>query len=503
MTKKLFATATLMVASITAAFAGGYITNTNQSISFLRQPAQNAVVSVNGAYFNPAGVGFLDEGFHASFGIQNIHQTREIESTYAPFALGTKNNGQQTHTFKGTTTVPVLPTLDLAYVANEHWFGSFHFGVMGGGGKADFANGLGSFESQIAIIPYAINTLSQAMGGPAAFNSYGVDIDILGEQYFFGGQLNVGYRVNDALSFSLGLRANYIICNYDANIQNITINGAPAGVALAGALTGMGMTIDAGTAAGLGTMFADRHLDCTQTDIAWTPVLGAHYKAGNLDLAAKYEFNTSIRLSNETTDDAGLPQYADGKEDIANDMGALLSLGAGYTFFDRLHVNVGFNTYFDKQSKVYNPATDQNDKTDQIDSNPIEILAGVEYDLSDKWTVSGGAQYTRFGWGDDKSFVSDMAFNPNSVSAGIGVRYAMTDKLSFDCAVFNTFYDHMLKEQTDYNGNGASTTAKLAGLSASIPATAQPFMQAALTQPGSDNFYRTSFVVGVGVNYTF
>jgi len=504
MIKRIIATAAIMAAACTAAFAGGYLTNTNQSISFLRQPAQNAVVSVNGAYFNPAGVGFLDEGWHLSFGVQNIHQTREIESTYAPFALGTKNDGKATHTFKGTTVVPILPTFDLAYVANEHWFGSFHFGVMGGGGKADFPDGLGSFESQIAILPFAVNALATGLGSPVTpFSSYGVDIDILGEQYYFGGQLNIGYRVNDALSFSAGLRANYITCSYDATIANITFNGVAAAQALGAVLTNLGMTVDSNTAAAVQAMFGDRKLDCVQKGFAWTPIVGVHYKAGDLDLAARYEFNTSIRLKNDTESDAGLAQYADGKDGMANDMGALLSLGASYTLFDKLHLNLGFNNFFDKQSKVYNPATDANDKTDLINKNAYEILGGVEYDINDKWTVSGGVQYTHFDWGADKEFISDMAFNPISTSAGLGCRYNFSEKLSFDLAVFNTFYHHLLKEQADYNGNGASTAAKLSGIAGSLPATAQSALVSALAQPGSDNFYRTSFVVGFGVNYKF
>ena len=48
MYKKLILTAALAAASLSA-FAGGYVTNTNQNVAFLRNPAQNAVIGVQGA----------------------------------------------------------------------------------------------------------------------------------------------------------------------------------------------------------------------------------------------------------------------------------------------------------------------------------------------------------------------------------------------------------------------------------------------------------------------
>ena len=108
-----------------SAFAGGYLANTNQNAAFLRNPAQGATISVQGAYSNPAGVGFLDHGWYLGLNIQNARQTREIESTYAPFALGIKNEGSDKVKYVGKTYAPVIPSFDLAYVHNEHFFGSF------------------------------------------------------------------------------------------------------------------------------------------------------------------------------------------------------------------------------------------------------------------------------------------------------------------------------------------------------------------------------------------
>ncbi|MCI5855401.1 MAG: hypothetical protein MR005_07705, partial [Prevotella sp.] len=70
---KLFKTTimTLCMSFFSSAFAGGLLTNTNQNVTFLRNPARDAAIGIDGVYSNPAGVIFLGEGFHLSLNIQN------------------------------------------------------------------------------------------------------------------------------------------------------------------------------------------------------------------------------------------------------------------------------------------------------------------------------------------------------------------------------------------------------------------------------------------------
>ena len=56
-----------MLAVATNATAGGILTNTNQSIDFLRNPARDAAIGLDGVYSNPAGVAFMPEGLHVAF----------------------------------------------------------------------------------------------------------------------------------------------------------------------------------------------------------------------------------------------------------------------------------------------------------------------------------------------------------------------------------------------------------------------------------------------------
>ena len=65
--------ASLLMAATTAQ-AGGYLTNTNQSVNFLRNPARDGAIGIDGAYSNPAGVGFMSVGWHLGFDIQSAYR---------------------------------------------------------------------------------------------------------------------------------------------------------------------------------------------------------------------------------------------------------------------------------------------------------------------------------------------------------------------------------------------------------------------------------------------
>ena len=57
-------------------FAGGIMTNTNQSASYARMLARNASLSIDGVYYNPAGLTKLGNGFHLSLNNQTIFQNQ-------------------------------------------------------------------------------------------------------------------------------------------------------------------------------------------------------------------------------------------------------------------------------------------------------------------------------------------------------------------------------------------------------------------------------------------
>ena len=161
--------------SLTTANAGGFLTNTNQNVAFLRNPAREGAIGIDGVYSNPAGVALLNDGFHLSLNWQAAWQTRTINTTCPLFALGVQNNGQTTKEFEGKANAPFIPSVQAAY-NKKRWSFQFGFSVTGGGGKCEFADGLGSFESAVG----------QIANGMKAFGAQGYDANsyMQGKQFY-------------------------------------------------------------------------------------------------------------------------------------------------------------------------------------------------------------------------------------------------------------------------------------------------------------------------------
>lgn len=429
-----------MLATTVVSNAGGLLTNTNQNIAFLRNPARDAAIGIDGVYSNPAGVVFLADGLHLSFNIQNAHQTRTIETGFPLFAYNVNKAGASTHKFKGEADAPVIPSIQAAY-NKGNWSFQFNFALVGGGGKCTFENGLGSFEQAVSALVYQNAAASSGLltGG------YDYSTFMQGRQYYFGGTLGVANKLTENLSVYGGLRLIYATANYYGYVKDIKLQTAA------------------------GTMMADPtgtaiELNCDQTGWGVAPIIGVDYKTGILNLAAKYEFKTRMRLKNKSVnvgaDYAGgqLDKFADGQK-VAEDSPAMLTVGAQVEVLPSLRLNAGYHHYFDVDTKQY---------TKEMLGDTNEYLFGAEYDIN-KWVqVSAGVQKTCYDLKD--KVMSDLSFNVSSYSFGFGVGVNVTEKVKVNAAYFQTNYD-------TYN----MTTTTAAG-------------------DKTDSFTRTNRVLGVGVD---
>ena len=488
--------------------AGGLLTNTNQSIAFLRSLARNGAIGIDGVYSNPAGVAFLPNGLHISFNVQNVYQTRTINSGLTiPVLQGTpyhqpfKMNGGNKDgikKFKGEASAPFVPSFQIAKNYDK-WGFQMGFGIVGGGGKATFNGGLPSFERQIAMIPGMLANQGLTTTEPG----YSVSSYMHGQQYDFGLQLGATYKINDKLAVYGGARFNYIYNKYEGNIVNISANNNGKMVNLydyfgtkANAMTQAAnqykqmaeQTADATTkakyeaaakqseaAAGILNVakeqVADKYLDCTQRGWGITPIIGIDYKIGRWNLAARYEFTTKFNIENNTKrDDTG--QFKDGVN-TPNDLPGLLSIGAQYEVLDNLRLLAGYHYYFDKDARM------ANNKQRLLSSNTREYLAGIEWDVKPGVTLSAGAQRTKYGLGDG-SYLSDLSFVTSSCSFGIGAKIKVAKNADLNVAYFFTKYEKFNKKY--------ETTAKTGTQEVKMLNT--------------DEFTRTNKVFGVGLDIT-
>ena len=208
-------------------------------------------------------------------------------------------------------------------------------------------------------------------------------------------------------------------------------------------------------------------------------------------------------------------------------------MGAQYEIMDGLRASAGFHYYFDKQ------ATQYESREEHLEGDGWEVLAGLEYDLNDKWTVSAGWQTTNYGLGNDSRFLRDLSFVTNSHSVGLGTAFRVSPKVRLNVAYFKTFYRHYRKNMADY-ADLKTTFGKMLKPMGTELQTAAGQLQAIISNPnaseadrivagqklgiiqgelgaldainngmagystaGFDNFHRTNDVFGIGVEINF
>ena len=556
--------AATLLAMTTPLQAGGLLTNTNQSIAFNRNFARVGAIGIDGVYFNPAGVVFLDQGFHLSLNFQNVYQTREITSSFTvpafqqisslqPFSQPFLLNGGQadgSKFYKGKASVPILPSFQVAY-NKDRWSFQAGFGLTGGGGKATFNDGLPSFERQVSLLPALINqqlpVFAQLLGQqetPAT--SYSMQSYMSGQQYDFGLQLGVAYKVNEHLSVYGGARFNYIYNKYEGNITDISANVGGNNQNLYGyfdakvkALNEKASALQTQAAAaqtqaaayqaqanaatdptvkaqlqGAADQYAagakrasegaklvragadklnsskelvkDRYVEVRQRGWGITPILGIDYRSGKWNLAARYEFTTKFNIENDTKRD-DTHHYENGVN-TPNDLPGILALGAQYEVLKNLRVMAGYNYYFDKDARM------DNNKQRFLKKNTQEFLAGVEWDVTPAVTVSAGGQRTLYGLGDGK-YLTDLSFVTSSYSFGFGAKVKVARNIHLNVAYFFTDYSNFKKEYNDAITVGSQQVTQPDGTVLTQPKT--------IATKNTDIFTRTNKVLGVGLDIDF
>jgi len=441
MKKKILALA-LALGTAFAAHAGGLMTNTNYHIAFDRMFARGATSEIDAVFSNPAGLAWGHDGLQLSLNFQKPWQRRNIE-------LGGK-------TYEGVASAPIVPALFAAYKKDRVTLSGM-IGIVGSGGFVEYSEGVPMF-----------NVLMQSMLAANGItpNQYTLDSEMKGKQYIYGGQFNFTYKLLDCLSAAVGVRANY----YDGYYRgHVIAKDHPQ----------------------LGEL-AKLLLDVDQKGWGFTPIVSINYHQGPLTLSARYEFRTKLNPKNDTNIlEAGLgdatiaalvaadPQGAQAKLGALHsqlsgyttpyqdgvhtryDMPALLAIAAGYEFSPKFRAALEYHFFDDKNAKM------AGDRQDELTHGTHEILAGVEYDINEKFTVSCGGQRTDYGLSD--GYQQDTSFACDSYSVGLGGAWHINEKMRLNVSYFCSLY-------SDYEKQAAY---------------------------GLETFSRTNHVIGVGLDYKF
>lgn len=460
---------TAAIASSSATFAGGLLTNTNQHVAFNRMMSREASIGIDGVYYNPAGVVFMGEGSHLAINWQAAWQTRTINNDYKLFTNNV-NNPTTPRDFKGKAVAPVIPSFQYAYNKGR-WSLQGNFALTGGGGKCTFDNGLGSFEKIVSetamgaiglaqsidyaankiLVPGSINpdgtinsanfkpmfTSDKAFGskGAYSFNSY-----MHGRQYYFGLSAGAAYKVNDNFSVYAGLRGIYATCNYYGYVEDIKVGNMP-----------LYQVLDPSK-----ENSANIELSCDQSGIGFTPMLAVDYKTGRWNFSAKYEFKTRMRLKNKSVNQ--LPSIGNLDDNLKNQMNKLFTgtfMAAGMPQEQAMikaeqasqavlaDKNVVATTAALKQqfdSKIDKAIGEYADGKKIAGDIPSLLTVGVGYSPIDELRINVG-----FHWFDDYNATSHNNRNKllkkrGTLEFNAGVEYDVNKKITVSTGWQNTNY---------------------------------------------------------------
>lgn len=369
----------------------------NQSPSYLGNPAQNAVISVDGASYNPAGLVHLEDGKYLQIGNQFgfIHE-------------GMKTEGVD---YDSDTFEPIIPNIN--FVNKQGSTATyFNIGVIGGGSTLEYDDGVpGSGKIPGLLKPF----FPEASMKSSAFE---------GSNKYFGATLGRAWAVNDKLSFSAAGRLVYAtreIKGY-AEYEGVPNKGP--------------IHVDK----------SDFSIDSERTAWGYGGVFGVNYMPNDRwNFAARYETKVKLEFEADAKDSPAVfdifgnnvnlgfldfyPQYADGDKRY-RDLPAVLAVGIAHRATEKLTLSLGGNYYFLKDADL--------DGASGYD-NGYDINVGMEYTINPTWSWTLGYNYADTG--ADRETYSDIEYALNSQIIGTGIKYRPTVDEEWVFSVAKIIYD--------------------------------------------------------------
>lgn len=439
---------------------GGINTNTNQSASWVRMLIRDASTDIDAVYYNPAGLTKLSDGFHISLNNQYITQGKTVTNDYM-FLSGTPVD------FEGEVKAPIFPGVYAAFKTGKFVI-SAGFNPVGGGGSADFAAGLPSFEMPASDLVPSLSDYG--------IDSYSLKTSFSGTSVYYGIQAGLTYAINDMISVYVGAR--YVIAKntYQGTLESIMIAGTVAGInpiapdafmfGVASQLSGAALTDESlqpiidlgGGAADLATAVTNGWLTQAQADqisagwIRFIDPLGDPSALNIATIQGGYAL-ASPTLDSLSTVATNTGNYfdvllADQEVDVEQN-GTGISPIIGVNISPTENLNIGIKYEFATKLELTNStATNKGgligfdplgagriylfpDGAKTRGDLPALLTLGVSYDIGSKLSLAGGFHYYFDKSADyGKSLPNEDLIDANNWEAGLGIEYHLNDKLT-------------------------------------------------------------------------
>ena len=428
------------------AFAGSIDYLAQQDAEYFAHPAMIGKVGVSGAYYNPAGTAFLEDGLYIQLNSQTLFKNYEME-TKESFG-GLSHESDHPSAF--------VPSLQMVKKEGDRSY-FLHAGAAAGGGTVKYKNGISAFE----VIGEGIQLGLRNKRNPLRPNDFlfpNAEVDYLGgstvngTSYYINTTFGVAQKITPKFSIAGGARLIYAMRELDGTAHySLDLDGkdgmpsAPVNVDIDSERTGWGV----------GGVFGFHYQPTEKLNI------GFKYETEvelNLDANGSVKTTSPAKAFNDITPGIGSivgningalesePVIAEWLEDDRRNLPAMMALGISYELTDRITLLTSGNYYFIKDAN-------RNGCYDNYD-NGYEISVGVDYKLNDKWTLMAGYQYTDTGANENTYKDTDYALDADMY--GVGVKYTPNETKEF--IVSYAYVDY--KNGTAKNGDIETTTFK-------------------------------------------
>ena len=398
------------------AFAGSIDYLAQQDAEYFAHPAMIGKIGVSGAFYNPAGTVFLEDGLYVQLNSQTLFKNYEME---------TRLDGTDKLSHESDHPSAFVPSIQMVKKEGDRAY-FLHAGAAAGGGAVKYGNGISAFEVIGQKIQEGLQN-SRPISFPNAEVDYLGGSTVNGSSYYVNTTFGVAQKINPKFSVAGGLRVMYVTRELDGTAH---------------------FNLNTGTQF-LGEGKVDVNIDSERTGWGVGGVVGFNYQpTEKLNIGFKYESEVELNLNadgnvkvtslNNDNFEIEIPRVGsiikniDGKlrkepviaewlEDDRRNLPAVMALGLSYELTDRITLLTSGNYYFIKDAN-------RNGVYDNYD-NGYELSIGVDYKLNDKWTLMAGYQYTDTGANEKTYKDTDYALDADMY--GVGVKYTPDETKEF------------------------------------------------------------------------
>lgn len=432
------------------AFAGSIDYLAQQDAEYFAHPSMIGKVGVSGAYYNPAGTVFLDDGLYVQLNSQTLFKNYEMETVL---------NGTDKLSHESDHPTLFVPSVQIVKKDGDRSY-FFHGGAAAGGGEVKYENGISAFE----VIGFKIENVFQNKFPNNLNKDANVDYlggsTVEGSSYYFNTTFGVAQKITPEFSIAGGIRVMYVTreLSGSANYELTTKLPNPNGQGLLGPTSG-DVRVD---------------IDSERTGWGVGGVIGFNYQPNEkLNIGFKYETEVELNLNADGNVGVSSKNPYFGKDtdknsvtggikdsleseavisewlvDDRRNLPAMMALGVSYQLTDRITLLTSGNYYFIKDAN-------RNGCYDYYD-NGYEVSVGVDFKLNDKWTLMAGYQYTDTGANEKTYKDTDYALDADMY--GAGVKYTPDETKEF--VISYAYVDYKNGTAVDHTTGAETTTFK-------------------------------------------